>query len=265
VIDHAVAREPTAPTLTFPVPSKNAPPPQMIAGPIDTLQTISGANITPVITDSAGHIVLGQLPNYNNRTFYVLADPDFLNTQGVSNFDTARVGLAMLDALHDATADEMVFDVTLNGFARGRSILRMAFEPPFLPATLCLFATACLLGWRAALRGGPSVKAARAFALGKSTLADNSAALIRMANREARMGKGYAALTGASVAELTGLGRKTEEENAQLLDAVGQSQGVSARFSELAAEAAAAQTPARMLEAAKKLHAWKEEMLRATG
>ena len=31
----------------------------------------------------------------------------------------------------------IIFDVTLNGFVRGRNLLKTAFEPPFLSATLC--------------------------------------------------------------------------------------------------------------------------------
>ena len=232
------------------------------AGPIDSLQTFGGPDITPIVTDTDGKIVLGQLPDLGRRGIYVLADPDFLNTQGIASLDTARTGLAMLDLLHDPDG-EMVFDVTLNGFGQARSILRLAFQPPFLPATLCLFAAACLLGWRAMVRSGPAARPTRAIALGKSALADNSAALIRIAGRSHRMGAGYAALTGASVAELIGLPRAEEAETAATLDEVGAAHGVGARFSDLAAEAAAAQTPARMLEAARKLHIWKEEMLRA--
>ena len=237
---------------------------QMTPGAINQLQTIELPGIEPLATDASNHVVLGRLADWRGRAVYVLADPDFLNTQGIADIETARTGLAMLDLLHQP-GDEIIFDVTLNGFGRARSVLRLAFTPPFLPATLCLFAAACLLGWRAALRAGPSAATTRAIALGKSALADSSAALIRLARREHKMGKGYAALTGASVAELIGAARKTDAENAEMLAAVGQAQGVSPRFSDLANEAAAAQPPARMLEAAKKLHAWKEEMLRATG
>lgn len=232
------------------------------AGPIDQLQTISGAGIEPVVTDENGAIVLGSIQAPDGAGLFILAEPDFFNTQGVANLDNARAALAIVDSLH-APDSELIFDVTINGLGRARNVLRLAFEPPFLAATLALAAAALLLAWRAAVRTGPGQRTERAIALGKAALADNSAALIRLTGREKRMGAGYAALTGAGVAELIGAARAENEDTARLLDTVGAAQGVKDRYSDLAADAAAAQTPQRMLDAAKKLHAWKEEMLRA--
>ena len=49
------------------------------------------------------------------------------------------------------------------------------------------------------------------------------------------------------------------------LDKLAATHGVTPSFSVLAAETDKAQTRAQMLEAACKLHAWKQEMKRATG
>ncbi|HVZ99998.1 MAG TPA: DUF4350 domain-containing protein [Caulobacterales bacterium] len=229
-------------------------------GYMDRLQTISGKGLEPVIVTEDGRAVMARL---GHRPIYILADPDFLNTHGVASLGTARVGMAMLDSLREG-GEPIVFDVTLNGFARERSIMRLAFEPPFVAATLSLLAVALLLAWRSITRSGPQMREKRAIALGKKALAENSAALIRLAHREHKMAKGYAALTGAGVMEMIGLARAEDEENAAALDRIGAAQGVAHTFSELAAEAAAAQTGAQALAAARKLHQWKEEMLRAT-
>ncbi|MES1158697.1 MAG: hypothetical protein ABUL42_02270, partial [Terricaulis silvestris] len=76
--------------------------------------------------------------------------------------------------------------------------------------------------------------------------------------------KGYAALTREATLELIGMNRGESEEATALLDRVGESQNVSSRFSDLEKEASEAKTPAQMLTAARRLHLWKEEMLRAT-
>jgi hypothetical protein len=238
--------------------SKN---PIVTAGPIQGLQTISGPNVVPVITDAQGRIILGRLGA--EGSYYVLADPDFLNTQGIDDLSTARAGVAILDMLR-ATDEPIVFDVTLNGLGSSRSALRLAFEPPFLGATLGLVITAALLGWRAASRSGPSAPRRRAIAIGKAALADNSAALIRLAHREAKLGPGYAKLIGASVAENVGGGRREYKDDAAWLDRVAAANGVEEKFTELEAEAASAKKPSQMLEAARKLFAWKERMKRAT-
>ncbi|HVY84746.1 MAG TPA: DUF4350 domain-containing protein [Caulobacterales bacterium] len=232
----------------------------IVSGPIANLQTIAGPGLEPVIVTEDGRMVMARI---GHQPIYILADPDFLNTQGLANIDTARVGMTMLDSLRDA-GEPIIFDVTLNGFARDRSILRLAFEPPFLAATLSLLAVGMLLAWRSITRAGPQMREQRAIALGKKTLAENSAALIRLARREHRMGKGYAALTKDAVVDLLGLARTDNADIDATLDRIGAAQHVSSSYTELAKDAAAAQTPTQMLAAARRLNLWKEEMLRAT-
>src|SRR5439155_9784136 len=98
-----------------------------------------------------------------------------------------QTGFAIVGALK-AGDGPVMFDATLNGFARERSILRLLFDPPFLAVTLCLFAAAALAGFQAFVRFGPMRRSGRVFALGKEALADSSAALIRLAAREHGIG-----------------------------------------------------------------------------
>ena len=233
------------------------------SGPIERLQTVSGPNLTPMVTDSAGRAVLARFDREGMLPIYILADPDFLNTLGMGDRNTAQAGLAILDQMR-VEGEPIIFDVTLNGLGASRSALRLAFEPPFLGATLGLAIGAALLGWRAAARFGPAAPARRAIALGKAALADNSAALIRLAGREQRMGAGYARLIAGDLAEMISGSRKSDEEAAVLLNRLAGIHGVTPNYTQLEAEAANAKTPHQMLEAARKLHAWKEEMTRAT-
>lgn len=233
------------------------------SGPIARLQTISGPEIEPVIVDDQQRIVLGLVRPRDAAPFYILSDPDFLNTHGLANYQTALAGMRMLDFLR-RPGDPIIFDVTLNGLGAARSALRLAFQPPFLGATLALGLAVVLLGWRAASRFGPAAPARRAIPPGKAALAENSAALIRLHGREARMGKGYAELVAADLVQNTAGGRIDAGERSAWLDRLAQSHNVSPPFSVLAAEAERASTPAEMLSAAQKLQAWKEEIERAT-
>lgn len=233
------------------------------AGAIDQLQTISGDALTPIVRDGAGAAVLARIiRNREGTNIYVLADPDFFNTQGIADIDNARAAMAILGLLRKRN-EPIVFDVTLNGLGSARSALRLAFQPPFLGFTLGLVIAGALLAWRAALRFGPNAPAQRAIALGKTALAENSAALIRLARREQRLGPGYARMTAHLAGERLGLGRMDEEDMTAALDRIGTAQGRELSYSQLAAAAGAAKTPQHMLDAARKLYAWKKEIARA--
>jgi hypothetical protein len=214
-----------------------------------------------IVVNDAGGVVLGRV-YYDDAPIYILADPDFLNTAGIADPDTARAGMAMLELIN-YPGQPIAFDVTLNGFERTRSLIRLALEPPLLAATLCFAAAAGLMAWRSITHNTPKRHEERAIALGKRALADNSAALLRMARREHRMGWGYVQMIASETAERIGVARGEGDEMLALFDRIGASLGVSAKFSDLAAEASAATDPVQMLAAARALHAWKEEMIRA--
>ncbi len=191
----------------------------------------------------------------------MLSDPDLLNTQGIADLNTARTGVEILDRLRAGGA--VVFDVSLNGLAHGRSLLKLAFEPPLLGATLCLLAGAIMMGLHAISRFGPAERPATVLALGKRALADNSAALVRMARREPRMAPAYAALTREIAARAVGAPRDLDEAQLDaLLDRLGAAHGSESRFSALAAEAAAAKTNAELMSVARRLYQWRGEMTR---
>jgi hypothetical protein len=234
------------------------------AGQIDQLQTISGDALAPIVTDAEGHIVLARVIRNRAETgIYLLADPDFLNTQGIADVDNAAAGMGMLGLVRGNNQQPIVFDVTLNGLGSARSAFRLAFQPPFLGFTLGFAIAGALLAWRAALRFGPSAPVQRAIALGKAALAENSAALIRLARREQRLGPGYARMTATVAADKLGLGRQDEAEIVSALDRIGAVQGADETYSHLAATAGAAKSSQQMLEAARKLYAWKKEIARA--
>lgn len=263
----SVARQPrpVAAELVFdPTASQTRENPGTLrTGKINELQSISGRELTPVVTTRDGKTVLALILRNDGTRIYVLSEPDLLNNHGLADRTTARAGMALLSALKNA-GSTIAFDVTLNGFERSRNLMRLALEPPLLAATLSFVIVAAMLAWRAATRSGPTARTQRAIALGKRALADNSAALIRLTGRDHTMAPRYAQMVRMVVAESMQVSRNASETTVAELDRIARSRGVRATYSELAAEAANAKTAGETLNAARRLHAWTGDMIRAT-
>ncbi len=229
-------------------------------GPIESLQTLSvDDNWVPVLVNEANQPVLVRKAD---QELYVLADPDLMNTHGLANIDTASTAVTILDAIRpQGTA--VVQDVTLNGFVRARSILKLAFEPPFLGLTLSAVAVALLMALHATARFGPARAGGRALALGAKALADNSAGLIRLAKREPALAPAYAAQVRAAVAKAVGAPRDLSSEALDdLLDRLGQARSIEQTSSGLTAQAREVRTHADLMRLTEGLNHWRTEMTR---
>jgi hypothetical protein len=110
-------------------------------------------------------------------------EPDLLDNWGLADRGTALMARELVLAAADGTTQPVTFDLTLNGLGASRSLLSLAFEPPFLAATICLLLAMVAVGWRAFCRFGPARQQGRAIALGKTALVENAAGLIRRAGR----------------------------------------------------------------------------------
>jgi hypothetical protein len=228
-------------------------------GEIDRLQTISGPNWVPVIVDETGAAVVAM---DGVTGAYVLADPDLLNTQGLKAPARAVAATHLLRLIWTG-GGPVIFDLTLHGFQRPRSVMRLMLESPLLGATLALLAAAALIAYQAFVRFGPGRRQGRAIALGKRALADNSAGLVRLARREHRMAGPYAQLVRASVARAIGAPRNLDGEALDsFLDRLGGKLGSHDQYTVLAAEARDARTPGDLIAVARKLHRWRLEMTR---
>jgi hypothetical protein len=132
-------------------------------------------------------------------------------------------------------------------------------DPPFLAVTLAIAAALLLAGLQAMARFGVPLRPRRAIAFGKAALVDNSAALVRKAGREARMGGRYADMVRERMAALLRLSPTLAADKVeQRLDALGS----DPNFSTLAANAANATTPEGVLAAARALHQWQQEAIK---
>ncbi len=224
-------------------------------GPIDQLQTLTGYS-TALVKDAQGRAILAASAG---GRFFILSDPDLLNTQGLKDLATAQAGVEVVRMLRNGDGPVM-FDVTLNGFNRSRNLLKLAFAPPFLGATLCLAAAALLMALQVLTRFGSPRASRRAIALGKQALADNSAALIRLARREPKMAGRYLDLTRLAVAKALGVGPMKPDDLDALLDRHAARSGGKHSLGALKLEAATVSDRAGLMRLARDLHDWKMEM-----
>ncbi|MGN6818688.1 MAG: DUF4350 domain-containing protein [Sphingomonas sp.] len=217
------------------------------------LQTISGANLKPLLTDEQGNVVLGEI---GDKSFYVLADPDILSNMGMREESQARAALELLDTLNQDGQRDWAFDVTLAGLGKAKSPLRLAFDPPFLAMTLAIVVVMLLAGWQAFARFGPPAHRPRAIAFGKAALVDNAAALIRKAGRQARLGGRYVEAIRERATIAFGVPSRLR---GAAIDAYLDKLSGRARFTELAQAVGDADDKASLVAAARALHDWQKE------
>ncbi|WP_296677497.1 DUF4350 domain-containing protein [Novosphingobium sp.] len=183
-------------------------------------------------------------------------DPDLIDNYGMARPENAQLGERILAAMLDGAERSVSFDLTQNGFGRSRSLLTLAFEPPFLAATLCLMLAALVLGWRAFNRFGPALLGSRALAFGKRALVSNAAGLIRRTRRMHLIGGPYAdAAQGRLVRALALPARLGGTEAESAIDrALAARDPASPKFTETAAALRTARRPIDLLRAARTLH-----------
>ncbi|HZG45464.1 MAG TPA: hypothetical protein VEZ41_04250 [Allosphingosinicella sp.] len=199
---------------------------------------------------------LGEQPHY------VVADPDLLNNHGIRERDAARTAVEMLARMRPDTDSAIVFD---DGNALApplpRNLLRAMFEPPFLAMTLALLVAAFLAGLYGVSRFGPVRRPERAIAFGKAALVENSAALVRLAGREVRLGGAYADLVRDEAARAGAAPPHLQGEALEVyLDRF--SKPGDPFFRQLAWDVREAPDRPTLLAAARALFAWKKDMIR---
>ncbi|MGQ0660379.1 hypothetical protein [Sphingosinicella sp.] len=220
------------------------------------------AGLTPLATLPADGALLAQI---GEQPHFVLAEPDLVNNHGLRDPARARAAIRLLTALSPTGATGINFDLETNGQGGRRpdtpSLLQLAFEPPLLAMTLALLFAALLAGFYGAFRFGPARREQRAIAFGKAALVENSAGLIRLAKREARLGGAYADVVRTEAARITGapawLGGERLDAYLDRLGRAGET-----RFTQLAAAVSAATDRASLMAAARALHEWRRGLVK---
>ena len=135
----------------------------------------------------------------------VAFEPDLFNNYGLADRDRALLAARVIELAREGEDIPVVFDLTLNGFGATKNLLTLAFQPPFLAATLCLLIALIVVGWRAFGRFGPPLLEGRTIAFGKAQLAANAAGFIRRSGRFHLLGGPYTALVARRLASSLGL------------------------------------------------------------
>jgi len=170
-----------------------------------------------MVVDSSGRTlalnVIGQEGTYFYDEAYwltVVVEPDLMNNYGLA--DPQRAALA-LEIVRQAGYEDMdvTFDLTLVGLGGSTNLLTLAFQPPFLAATLCLILAMLIVGWRAFLRFGPVTAGVRETSFGKSQLVKNGAGLIVRAGRLPLLAAPYIALNQRKMGQALGLSKPDVE------------------------------------------------------
>jgi hypothetical protein len=231
------------------------------AGPVRQFQTMTGGRLKALVRDENGGMVLGVA---DGGSLYVLSDPDLLNTQGISDRRTARIAASILLALKTDN-QPIAFDVSVTEGGGQKNLLRLAIEPPFLAATLCLVVVAALIGLQAWFRFGPPQRAGRAVALGKTALVETGAGMVRLAKREPRMARRYVQLCRQRAAAALGAAHLEGEELDAFLDRWAERVGAQERISALAAEALQVKDVLGLTGLAQRARRWRAEVMRGPG
>lgn len=226
----------------------------------------SGKGLMPLVRSGDGRILAAWLdddgcyPELNrlagidpghggdNEDIYpvvLVFEPDLLDNWGLADKATALLARDLVLATADDRAQQITFDMTFNGFGAQRNLLTLAFEPPFLAATVALLLAAIALAWRAFNRFGPALAVAPEYARGKSALVANGAGLIRRAGRIHLVAAPYADASRERIALALGLPKGLDPDRSeQLIDAAQERRGLSGpRFSEAARTLRASRKP----------------------
>jgi hypothetical protein len=254
---------PQAEILRVPVPGRiETPFGETTIRPDVRLQLIKDPSLETIIGTEGGAL----LAYDGTRGVYLLSDPDLLNTFGLARRENARFAVQLIDFLRYDADEPILLDATLHGFERSENLLKMLFSVPYIGATLVALAAALLLGWAATIRFGPPLSEARAIALGKQALADNSAGLVTMARREAKMAPGFLALVRRRLAREIGAPKTlTEAQVSDMFDRLGPDPETGRVFSQMEAELKEPATGREdLLAKARALYRWRKEIIRRT-
>lgn len=222
------------------------------------MQVIESDSLIPVVKVAGGSLV-SRVPG---TQVYILSDPDVLNTFGIARRENARFALELIEHLKPFEGATVTVDATIHGFQHTENLLKAIFDIPYLGVTLLAFATMLMIGWGASVRTAPPQREARAIALGKQALADNSAGLIAMARRETAMAPRYLEATRRALIRKLGLPRSTDETAlTTTLNALAKQNGEQPAFEDTAG---LLERPAKnredLTDKARRLWRWRKEI-----
>ena len=176
------------------------------------------ASHQPLLADAAGHVLAFHVVGDEGTDYYenahwttFVVEPDLMNNFGMADPQRAAAAMALVREAGYADLDAVTFDLTLNGLGGSTNLLTLAFQPPFLAATLCLLLSMLIIGWRAFMRFGPTATSEQDIAFGKQRLVANGAGLIVRARRLGLLAEPYIHLVERRLGRALGLAKPDAE------------------------------------------------------
>jgi hypothetical protein len=244
----------------------------LAVGRITDLQSITGPNLTPVLIGPNGEALISRVSVTQGRAqpvapVYLVSDPDLLNNQILADPKKVVAALQIIGALAPGkTRPSVVFNLTFNNLSVDRDLLHALSRPPYLGVSLSLILLGLGLTWAAFSRFGPPLPVGAGPALGRGVkvLADNAARIMAIAVKEARLGPAYAQLVRDEVlkARAHPLGNLRHSPD-ELADRISRLYGASDTYTDLKAGADKILTVHQLIDYARRLHAWKEQIGRS--
>lgn len=250
----------------------------------ERVETGTGKGLVPIINAGNGKVLAAWLdddgyypalntfagidPDYGGEDedrypVVLVFEPDLLDNWGLADKTTALMARDLILATADNRAQPFAFDMTFNGFGASRNLLTLAFEPPFLAATLCLILAALAVAWRAFHRFGPALQSGPEIANGKAALVANAAGLIRRTGRVHLVATPYADAARDRLALMLGLPRgQSAEAIEKLIDAAQDRRGLAGpHFSAAAVHLRAARKPHDLTRRAAVVHQIEKDLM----
>jgi hypothetical protein len=157
---------------------------------VDDPQVLRTAALTPLVGSAQGMLVGERVEG--GVHLVVVADPDLLQTHGLSRGRNAELMLALVERLDRPGAGRtLVVDETLHGHEIEPSLVKELLRFPLVLATLQAAAALALLGWAAAVRFGRPVPAPPLLRAGKDFLIENVAELLRAGGHAGEAARAY--------------------------------------------------------------------------
>ncbi|MEJ2117420.1 MAG: hypothetical protein P8Y36_05745, partial [Alphaproteobacteria bacterium] len=195
----------------------------------EPVQLIKSDKLIPLIACDKG-ILLGALVT-DERTIWILSDPDVISNQGFGKAGKSNATLAVkiIQSLRGKNLGKVVFDETIHGYKiRTGSPLRILFEFPFSLIALQAAIAIALLLWATMGRFGAPQKAPPPLSAGKQGLLDNIASLSEFAGHQKLIVQRYVEATIRDTAkQIYAPKGLSDEELAKWVQRVGKARGVT--------------------------------------
>lgn len=232
------------------------------------VQLIKSDKLIPLIASDKG-ILLGALVT-DERTIWVLSDPDVISNHGLGNDGKRNAVLAVdiIQKLRGKDTGKVVFDEMVHGYQKSTdSPLQILFEFPFSLISLQALAAIALLLWATMGRFGAPQKAPPPLTAGKQGLLDNIARLSEFAGHQRLIVQRYVEAsirdTAKQVHAPKGL---SDEELARWMQRMGQARGVKSDNVEISNRTnrlmrQQSRDLREYIELARSIYRWKQEIL----